>query len=199
MDKFSWLEIDGVHYEYHAERIDCHTDVGYSYSFPGSRLEDIEITDASGKLVGFFSADFSDGALSFTPSLPIGEIPIQQGILMGDGVNSEYKEIGELPIVAEYHTLFVAEDEPVPVWDSMECTALSTDSMTALPLSLVLPEDETLDAFFGESSAVRTDSYLPDTTSSAYVADLSSIYLEHGVDSFLMPMLPEQIDPSSVI
>ena len=55
------------------------------------------------------------------------------------------------------------------------------------------------DAFFGESSAVKTDSYLPDTTSSAYVADLSSIYLEHGVDSFLMPMLPEQIDPSSVI
>ena len=199
MDTFSWLEIDGVRYEYQTDHIDCHTAVGYSYSFPGSRLEDIEITDASGKLVGFFSADFSASALSFTPCLPIGKIPVQQGILMGDGVNSEYKEIGVLPVIPDYNALFAIEEEPVSVWDSMERTAFSTDRMTTLPLSLVLPEDETLDTFFGESSVVKTDSYLPDVTPSVYVTDLSSLYLEHGVDASLMPMLPEQIDPSSVI
>lgn len=199
MDRFSWLEIDGIHYEFHADHIDCHTDVGYSYSCSGSRLEDIEITDISGRTIGFFSADFADGCLSFNPCLPVNESSsVQQDIRIGDGIDSEYKHLGDLPASLDYGTILSEGGEQIPEWDAIDAQFLSTDTMVPLPLSLVMSEDETLDTFFGEPSAVETAGYV-DPAVSVSTLDLSSIYLEHGVDVSLMPMLPEQIDPSSIL
>ena len=196
MNKLSWVEIEGIRYDGHEDYVVCLTDVGFSSIIHGNKLEDLGVSDKNGKEIGCLSIDFSDNSLQFYPcvsSLELGEESIRIGY-------PEYVEnvlLQDLVVVPDYDSILDDDSHELLISDYGDCERItaSTPSLECL----VFSSDETLDPFFGASPGVESTSHIDDTSSTLYSADLVAVYLEHGIDDSLMPMLPESIDLSNLI
>lgn len=196
MNKLSWVEIEGIRYECHDGYVVCMTDVGFSSIIHGNKLEDLGVSDKNGKEIGFLSINFSDNSLLFSPCVSSQELG-EESIRIGYPEYVENVLLQDVAVVPAYDSILVDDSNELLISDygDGELIAANTPPIECL----VFSSDETLDSFFGASSDVESTSYIDDTSSSLYSADLVAVYLEHGIDDSLMPMLPEAIDLSNLI
>ena len=195
MNKFSWLEIDGIRYDSHDGYVVCHTDVGFSSTMPGCQLEALDVSDSSGKTIGYLSVDFANSSLQFSSCVPHQELG-EESIRIGYQEYVENQSLRDLVIVPDYNSILDDGDQWLPV----NCDD-NYEPIMAIPSleCLVSPSDETLDLFFGASYDAETNSNMVETPSTPYSADLVAVYLEHGIEASLMPMLQDPIDLSNII
>ena len=196
MNKLSWVEIEGIRYECHDGYVVCMTDVGFSSIIHGNKLEDLGVSDKNGKEIGCLSINFSDNSLLFSPSVSSQELG-EESIRIGYPEYVENVLLQDVAVVPAYDSILVDDSNELLISDygDGELIAANTPPIECL----VFSSDETLDSFFGASSDVESTSYIDDTSSTLYSADLVAVYLEHGIDDSLMPMLPEAIDLSNLI
>ena len=196
MNKLSWVEIEGIRYECHDGYVVCMTDVGFSSIIHGNKLEDLGVSDKNGKEIGFLSIDFSDNSLLFSPYVSSQELG-EESIRIGYPEYVESVLLQDLAVVPAYDAILVDDSNELLISDYGDCELIAANTPSIE--CLVFSSDETLDSFFGASSDVESTSYIDDTSSTSYSADLLAVYLEHGIDDSLMPMLPESIDLSNII
>lgn len=193
MAAITWLEVEGVRYEGHGDGIQCHTRIGFHSQLPGHTLDNLDVSDSQGRSLGFLSVDFTSGNIHFSPLVPMAELANSE-LVIGDRSGTHIMGLDELPVVMEGDLL---DPEPEFTYQDSYAGPVYEPLMSALPLGcLVSSADETLDAFFGESAG-------PAALSTVALDDLSvtlsALYLVHGAEPTLMPMLPESVDLSHLL
>lgn len=196
MNKFSWIEIEGIRYDGHDDYIACQTDVGFSSVIHGNKLEDLGISDKNGKEIGYLSVDFSDNTLIFYPCVSNCELA-DESIRIGHHEYVENVFLQDLTVVPAYDSI-LGDDSHGLLTDDYSDAGMVATCIPSLEC-VISPSDETLDSFFGASSGVEDNSYMDEAVSTSYSEDLVAIYLEHGIDDTLMPMFPESIDCTDLV
>ena len=186
----NWLEVEGVRYEGQGDSIHCQTAVGFHSQLPGHTLDGLEVADAQGNPLGYLSVDFESGNLAISPLASTAELASTQ-ILMSDesGVHAiSLHEIESSPMDLSW---LAAESDFLD--PAVLAAPLEPQENYTLALSSVVSDgDETLDAFFGESSTHEIPAHeVPSTDTSL---QMTSVYLEYGVEPLHMPLLPEHTD-----
>jgi len=186
----NWLEVEGVRYEGQGDMIHCQTAVGFHSQLPGHTLDGLEVADAQGNPLGFLSVDFHSGDLTMSPLVSTAELASTQ-ILMADENGVHAISLHEIESSTLDLSWLAAESDFLD--PSVLAAPLDPQTSYDLALSSVVSDaDETLDAFFGESSTHEIPAH--DALPTDVSLHMTSVYLEYGVEPLHMPLLPENTD-----
>ena len=195
MSAITWLEVEGVRYEGLEDTILCRTAIGFHSQLPGHSLENLEVSDSQGRSLGFLSVIFDSGEMVLSPLVAHRELTGTE-LVLGDRQGVHILGLDELPLAMAGDTALL-DAEPELMYPDSFSGYVHAPVGAALPLDcLVSSADETLDAFFGESAL---PAILPIAGMDELSVSLSTLYLEHGTEPGLMPMLPEPIDLPHII
>lgn len=186
----NWLEVEGVRYEGQGDIIHCQTAVGFHSQLPGHTLDGLEVADAQGNPLGYLSVDFHSGHLALSPLASGAELATTQ-ILIADESGVHSINLHEIEAASQDLSWLAAESDFLD--PSVLAAPLDVQTSYDLALSSVVSDaDETLDAFFGESSTPEIPAH--DGVSADTSMQMTSVYLEYGVEPLHMPLLPEHGD-----